>query len=249
MRSLNLGYLKLGLDDLLSTRAPLLLSCQSGTLYKPMLEAKQQQINALPESLLGKKPLAQELGDTDDTHDGAGNALWFICEAVLQSPLSTPEQTAAAQRVRKAMIPNRAIVKAAFPVEASQAKLNREKLPGLKADLESLPFPGGKTAYDMAELFVSSGEKLDTLLSGRATLEANVALREQVHGLRMQTLGLLGNFRSALQDELADNAGLPRNLEELIFGYLDELSAQRQKPEPKKGEGEGGGEGGGGGEK
>ncbi len=139
---------------------------------------------------------------------------------------------AAAERMQKALVPERNVLRAPHADEASAAKKNREKLSGLEADLKAIPYPGGKTAYDVALNYVEAGEQLDKLLQDRANIKANTALNEQARALRQATLKTLNNLRSALRDEIEENQALPRNLEEQLFAYFDELEGRREANAP-----------------
>lgn len=245
MRFLTLSNLKLALDHLLDVKAPLLATSQMGVSYKPLLEAKRMEIHALPEALTSKRPFALEIREADDLHDAAGDSLWHIAEALKLSPVAGAEEKAAAVRVQGALVPERRVLSAAHADEAAAAKKNREKLSGLEVDLKSIPYPGGKTAYDMALVYIEAGEKLDTLLQERANIKAGAELSERARVLRQATLKLVNNCRVALRDEVEGNAALPRNLEALLFGYFDELAERREENAGGKagGDGEKGGEG------
>lgn len=238
MRSLTLRNLLLALDHLLGEKAPLLSSTPMGLSYKPLLERRRNDIKALPESIRGTSPYAEEIAGVDDVHDDAGASIWHVAEAVKRSPLSTAEEKAAAERVQAALVPERKVLRAPHADEAAAAKLNRSKLSGLEADLKSIPYPGGKTCYDIALAYIEAGEKIDTLLSARADAVANAALSDEARKLRQATIKLLGNFRTALRDELEGDPALPQNLDTLLFAYMDELAARREH----KAEGKGGGE-------
>lgn len=229
MRSLTVGNLILALDNLLDVKTALLLSTQIGQSYKPILEGKRNELKALPDSLKGKLPLAAEMGEVDDIHDDAGDSIWHICEAVKLSPIANAEAKGAAQRVQAALVPKRQVLRAPHADEAMAAKKNREKLSALEVDLKGIPYPGGKTAYDIALSYIEAGEKLDTLLQERANIKVNTALTEEAKALRQSTIKTLMNFRAALQDSVEGDAALPRNLEALVFGYFDELSERREE--------------------
>lgn len=229
MKFLTLANLKLALDNLLDVKTALLASTQMGVSFRPLLEAKRNEINALPEALTSKRPLAAELVETDDRHDDSGASIWHMCEAVKRSPLALAEEKAAALRVQQALVPERRVLKAAHADEAAAAKKNREKLSALEPDLKLLVYPGGKTAYDLALSYIDAGEKLDTLLQDRANIKASAELSEKARQVRQSTLKLLSNFRAALQDSVEGDAALPRNLEALVFGYFDELSERREE--------------------
>lgn len=235
MRFISLGYLKLGLDDLLGSRAQALSGTQSFVMYQPILQSQQQKIAALPESLRRRRPLREELGLLNIRHDLGGSSLWHLCMAVEECPLSSDEEIGAARRVRNTLVPARKVLSAAYPEQVSAAKLNRSKVAGLEADLKLLSFVGGKSAYDIAQIYIEAGENMGVLLGNRSTAEAHESLRQEAQALRGQSIKYLGNFREALRDEVEMNASLPRNLEAMVFAYLDELEEQCIKT-PSKGD-------------
>jgi hypothetical protein len=233
LKHLTLGDLRMGLDDLFEHRGEHLDRSRAGQLYRPQLETKRREINALPAAAGADLPLVAELDRTDAVHDGQGYGLWHYTEAVLRHPAATDEDRAAARRIREAFIPALAELNAAYAVEAEHARLRRARLAEREADLRRFPVSvGGQTLYDWAAAFLAAGETLDRLLSQRATAVAESAPGpDRTAGLvlRSGTIGLLGRFRTALDDEMDHDKDLPRNLDELVFGYLDQLGQSRQK--------------------
>lgn len=234
MRNLTLDDLSLGLANLMTERKVHVENCMSGQLFGPMIAKKQGVLDALPEALRRNKPLAEEMAIADDEHDGFGGGIHAYTEAVLLVPSSSPELRAAAQRIRDAFIPTRAVLADSYAEEAAAAKRNRSKLEERKSDLQLFPVPGNKTLYDWAEAFLDRGDALDDLLNQRSLAGVGNGTRASAARLRSDILGLLYKFRTALQAEIADK-GLPAELEAQIFSYLDELSARRpsKKTSPK----------------
>lgn len=230
MRNLTLGDLKLGLNDLLEKRASDLKSCQAGALYAPMLTAKRDAINALPEALTGGRPLAAQLAEADVWHDGYGGAVWHLTEAILRHPDLPAKVVEAATRVREAFIPSMSVLRESYADQASAAKENRPSLKELEAELKAVDVPGGKTLYTWVSAFLKAGDNIERLLSDRATTGAEAGEgAKEAGGLRGGTIGMLGRFRAAVADEMASNAKLPKNLDGRLFGYFDELSQARAK--------------------
>jgi hypothetical protein len=226
MRNLQLSDMKLALRDLFEKRgADLLLSLQ-GKAYAPQLKKKLAEIEALPASLTSGRPLAQELTDEDNRHDGAGEAIYYYTEFVSSSPLASDAKKAAARGIRDALVPRLGVLRDAYASEAASAARNRAALDTLKKDLQSMPIPDGGTLYDCAVAYVEAGEKIGALLSDRS-LAGNAPLPPEAKQIRQLTLGLLGRFRAALADELADDKTLPANLDQRIFSMFDELQAMR----------------------
>jgi len=238
MRHMTLGDLGLGLHDLFDKRHNDLMWSQSGRLYAPMLAQKRDAIDALPSAMGPGLPLATELSDTDDRHDGFGMALWGYTEAVIRAPDTAPEVRASAQRIRDAFIPNKSALQDSYADEAAAAKRLRPALVEFAKDLRSFPVPGDKTLYDWASAFINAGDQLDKLLSDRAVIMADQSGGENAAQLRGSTVGILTRFRSALLDELLVNVALPRNLEARVFGYFDELQARRRAGKSRHDNGE-----------
>jgi hypothetical protein len=230
MRNLTLGDLKLGLNDLLEKRSADLKSCQAGALYGPMLTAKRDAINGLPEALTGGRPLAAQLAEADVWHDGYGGAVWHLTEAILRHPDLPANLVEAAERVREAFIPSLGVLKETYADQAAAAKENRPSLKELGDELKAIDVPGGKTLHTWVSAFLKAGDNLDKLLSDRAMTGAEAGEgAKDTAGLRSATIGMLGRFRAAVADEVGSNAKLPKNLDGRLFGYFDELSQARAK--------------------
>ena len=241
MRNLTLGDLDIGLRDLLTERHANLTLLICRQVYLPQIQAQYALIEALAPALAGRA-LADELGEADFLHDGFGGGIWDYTEALLHAPDVSEATRAAVKRVREAFVPRRSLLADSYAEEAAAAKKNQPKLAELEADLKSLPLPDGKSLYDWALGFVEAGNTLGTLLSARASVEADAHNDGKNNQLRKSTIKLLHRFREAVRDEIELHASLPRDLEGRIFGLLDELSARRAKKktggeEPSKGQG------------
>jgi hypothetical protein len=114
--------LKLALRELLGARNADLLLSGTGKVYAPQLAHKLAEIEALPEALTGGRPLAQELADTDDTHDGLGEAMYYQIEALLRLPFTEPEQKASLQRIREAFVPRLGVLRMLMPTKRRQRR-------------------------------------------------------------------------------------------------------------------------------
>lgn len=225
LRLLTLSDLKLGLDDLYDKRHKSLASCATGKSYDPMLAKRRVSIDALPAALLGGKPLAVELGEKDDLHDGLGYGIWHFSEAYIRNPKTPTEQLDAIKRIRAAFIPTLIELSASYATEAEAAIKRKPLLKTLKADLKMFPVADGLTLLDWVSDFLDAGQSLHELLSSRADVDDTG--RKDAATLRSTTIGLLNRCRSAIADELADDAKLPRNLDQQVFAYFDELESMR----------------------
>ena len=220
LRYISLEALLLGLDDLLSKRHSALKAFANGAANEGLLKARRDKIKALPAAARGL-PLADELAAADGRHDGAGAAIWFMIEAYLRHPDTTPERLEAAKRIRAAVIPSLEELGFTYEVEVNAAKGRKVELPNLKADLDLFPVAGG-TLHDWASTFIAAGEKIDVLLSQRADKEDRAA----ASALRSETIGLLNRLRKSLQAEAKEDASLPASLDGDVFGYFDLLEGK-----------------------
>ena len=225
MKYLSLAALKVALGDLFVERHAALVSSSAGKTYEPILQAKKQQIDALPGALTGGKPLAEAITEADNMHDGFGAALWHVTEAYRRSPNASPHVRAAVQRIRAAFIPELDDLQATYVKEVHAAIEHRKQLEALKADLQLIPLAEGQTLLDWVERYVSAAEQIGALLSQRA--DADTGARRDAGRIRTATLAVLGRFRGALGDEIAANPALPRDLDAQVFGLFDELAQMR----------------------
>lgn len=222
---LNLTDLQIGLTDLLTTRHTALTSTKVGKAQEEVLAAQKKEIDDLPASLTGKRPLVEELGVKDDEHDGLGGGIWHVTEAHLRVPGVDPSVVAAAHRIRAAFIPELANLTESYADEAAAADRRKDAPTALEADLKLFPVAGGKTLHDWALSFVAAGQDLSKLLSQRADLTP--ASRKRASSLRSETIAILNDLRRAIAREQKRSTSLPSDIDAQIFGYLDVLEEQR----------------------
>lgn len=231
MRNLTMTDLRLGLTDLFNKRGDALKATQTGKLYGPILAAKRKAIDAIFTASSGNvRTAAGDIAEIDELHDGLGAAVWHYTEAVIGHPLLEPELRMAARRVREAFIPDLGALRDSYADEAAAAQQNRPKLAELAADLRRFSTPDGKTLHDWVSAFLDQADKLSQQLSARSQATGFEAFRQHT-ALRVTTIGLLGRFRAALRDELAEHPALPRDLDGLTFSYFDELVRMREEAE------------------
>lgn len=232
MRHITLGSLLLGLDDLLTKRSDALQSFDAGKASLKFLSGRRDKITALPAELTGR-PHADLLAATDARHDGFGGVVWFVTEAYLRHPGSTPDMIEAAKKIRAAFITSLDDLRARYVDEATAAKAHEPSLETLKAELEMFPMAGGQTLYECAVGFVEAGKRIDELLSDRADAKD----RRAATVLRGETLAKLNRLRNDLADALKDEPTLPADLDAQVFGYFDLLEkkdAEAAAEEKKK---------------
>ncbi len=234
MYRLTLGDLKLGLKDLLLVRSEELKQSAFGGLYLPLLTAKRAAIEALPEAMTSGLPLAAQLAETDDEHDGLGGAIWFLTEAVFRHPSLTPALREATAAIRAAFVPELSVLRKPHADEAAAAHNHRSELTRLEAELKLVTVPGGQTLYAWVSDFLDKGDKLGELLALRGQSKAGVENAKQAASLRAGTIGLLGRLRSSIQDEVVGGAKLPEGYEAKLFATFDELQKRREEAAHRK---------------
>lgn len=235
MRHISLPALKVALADLFDNRSGALLSSNAGKMYEPVLRDKKTRIDVMPQAVIGGKPFAEALGDTDYGHDAFGSAIWYLTEAYLRWPNVPANVRASIERVRAAFIPDVDMLRAPYAEEVEAAAKHKGDLVTLESDLKSIPIAGGLSLYDWCAGFVEQGEAIGTLLSQRADVTG--AGRIEAGKLRAAAIGALGRLRAALADEMSVDPNLPADLDAKVFGYFDELekmganaAAGRKKP-------------------
>jgi len=224
--SLTLNDCQVGLTDLLDKRAHALQSTKAGKGQVDVLTALKGEIDALPDVLTGKRPLADELAQVDDHHDGLGGTIWFTTEAHLRFPGLDPQIREAAARIRAAFIPELGELNAGYADEAAKAERREADLTKYEGDLKLFPLAGGKTLFDVATAYVSAGREISRLISQRADISA--ATRTKANALRSETVGALNDLRRAIAREIK-RGGLQADIDSAIFGYLDTLDETRKK--------------------
>lgn len=232
MRSLLLSDLRLALPELLDDKADRLAGTHTGRLYAPRLAERRAAIESLPAPIAAEgRPLAEELAQADAEHDGYGAAIWHYTEAVRLCPGVSDETREAALTVREAFIPELALLGSSYATEAAHALGKRERMPEHRHAFSLLPVPGKKTLRAWIDGFVSRGEALGALLRARAGHSAASTgdrSRADAATLRMETIAVLRRMRAALADELADDLTRLASLDAELFGYLDQLAADRE---------------------
>jgi hypothetical protein len=231
MRELTLSDLKMGLGNLLEGQTAALTASSVGRTYGALLAAKRDELDALPAPLTEGLPLSGELAHADGVHDALGTAIWHLCTAYVEHPRVPPRVQDAAMRCREALIPSLWVLRKSYADEAAAALSRRAAIAGMEPDLNLFPAADGKTLLDWALAYIDQGERLHGLLNARADAVAAVdgQARRRAAQLRSETADLLAHFRAALADEMAADPTLPRDLEERIFGFFDQLARRRAK--------------------
>lgn len=217
LHQITIGRLELAVQDLLTKRLSALQSYPYGAFVVPELTELQGKIGVLPPAAK-EKPFAGELALLDKTHDGYGSASWFLIEAYLRAPDTTPAQRTILESLRDYLGGLDETI-ATYDAEAKAAQARAAKLPGAEADLKSFPVAGGKTLFDWAKGYVDAGIAIGQKLSARADAKD----REAANMLRNETVGVLNEARRQLRRAMKKDAALPKDLEDQIFAWFDDL--------------------------
>jgi hypothetical protein len=177
------------------------------------------ELQALPPEEFGGTPNVEQLGETDQRHDGNGLALMYLALMYLAWPKASADAKAAARLILEKYVPNKAHLRAAFATEASRAEERQPQLAIDKAVLDRLPVEGG-TAHAVATDDVEAGIELGMLLSGRAEKKG---VRTEALPLRGQALADVGTLRNMLRRTLRRTPDGGDERDRHFFNYLDML--------------------------
>lgn len=225
MRHLTLSDLSLALDHLVEQRREALLSCAAGRSYLPLLERQRAAVRPLPEALTAGEPFSEALVAVDARHDAYARAIFHMTEAYEKLALVDPELARSARAIRKAFVPQLGMLHAAYADEAEHAVAREPLLEELRPQLERIPVAGGATLDAWVRAMLGEAGKLAELLYERAQ-KGGVSQGDAARA-RSGTLALLTRLRGAVRDEVAADTGLAPNLDDDLFGYLDELDLAR----------------------
>ena len=225
MRTLTAADVRLGLDNLFTSPVRLDLFKQTAAylIYGAALDSVRIE---LPFTVKGNRPLAKDLKVADQFHDDLGSALFLLTDSIKTHPSISPLLKQKAERVQTHFIPNLGVLQAKYKREVESAKANRNHAIELKAELESIPTPDGRTAHDWVVEFLDSGDKLGQLIDARSAVQADEPGPEVLLA-RTRALTMLTKARHLVAEEAKETSKLPKNAEAIIFGYFDTLAEFR----------------------
>jgi hypothetical protein len=161
---LTLADVKIGFDDFYKKRQPALLLTKVGAGHEDILAHQRKEIDELPPALTGGRPLAEDLAETDEEHDGFGLALWHVTEAYLKVPKDLDaqifgyfdlleEQREAANRAAKEAAAKEAAAKEAAAKEAAAKEAAAKEAAGKEGAAKDAATKDGaeKPAGDASE--------------------------------------------------------------------------------------------------
>jgi hypothetical protein len=232
---LTIGDLLMVLTDFFSGKLALLEKTLAFRIFCVILGEHEKMLSSVKD-VADRVPLAQELREAEVRHDQAAKAVYYCCKGLLGVARLEEDKRLLIKQVMDEFVPNLSGLKQSYADKAAAASKARGVLDKMRPDLETLEVTSGITLYEMVSSFLNAGEQIGALLVSRAETEAEdeAGRTKQVAALRSRTIGLLGRFREALQQEVASNPELPRDLESRVFALYDHLSEwraeRRQKP-------------------
>lgn len=227
MRNLTFDDLRLGLKDLTETHADALDASITGKLYRPLILAKRKEIESLPEGVLRGLPYATELAEADAAHDAMGTAIHHFTQSILVHPAIEESTKETAHEAQKTFAPALSIFQARYADEAAFAQRKRPAFESMRPALSRIQTPGGGDLAMWIAFFLDKGDEIGKLLHGRAEAGVGVGASAAGGALRSSAIGLLGRFRQAIRDEVASGAALPKDYEERLFAFIDQLDRTR----------------------
>jgi hypothetical protein len=208
-------------------KLPLIQNTKSYSIFGPSLTEKHGVLAQLYKGP-AQRPLAELLKETDFTHDTSERAIHLISIALEPISLLPQNTRDFLVKVRETFAPSLSDINKSYEDEAALAKRRSSSLEAMKPELEAFKV-GPINLYILVSSYLDAGKKIDTLLSSRAdTITDNESKRtKEVSVHRVQTIGLLNQFRAALIQEVAVDKSLPRDLEAKVFSYMDQIAGAR----------------------
>lgn len=206
-------------------RAELDAIAPAGGYAATVLDETLGSIEALPPALLGGTPNAEALEAADLRHDGFGNALFYLSQAILAYPDVTAEQKESAKFILEKVIAARSELRAAYSTEAARSAERRPGVDAARPTLERVTL-FTTNAYAWATSFLDAGASIGSLLSGRADAQVD---RSPAGLLRAVAIGQIGTLRQIVADTSRSNPTQARRLDHLFFDYYDLLSDMRER--------------------
>jgi hypothetical protein len=227
MSYLTTDDLWLVVEDMQTVKLPLIQNTKSYLIFGPTLTAKYGVLGQLYKGT-SQRPLAELLKETDFTHDTSERAIHLISIALEPISLLPQNTRDFLVKVRETFAPSLSDLNKSYEDEAALAKRRSASLEAMKPELEAFPV-GPINLYTLVTAYLDAGKKIDTLLSSRAdTVTDNESKRTKELSLhRVQTIGLLNQFRAALIQEIAVDQTLARDLEAKVFSYMDQIANTR----------------------
>jgi hypothetical protein len=231
---LTIGDLLMVLTDFFCGKLALLEKTLAFRIFCVILREHEKMLSSVKD-VADRVPLAQELREAEVRHDQAAKAVHYCCKGLLRVARLDDGKRALVENVLNTFIPKLSVLKQSYEDKAAAASKARGVLEKMRPGLEALEVTSGITLFEMVSSFLNAGEQIGALLLSRAETEAEdeAGRTKQVAALRSRTIGLLGRFREALQQEIASNPELPRDLESRVFALYDHLSERRAERHPK----------------
>lgn len=216
MRNMTHKQARAVVKDLVEDRGQLIEELPLGPEAMAMLRAHLQEIEAVPEEAPETTPV-KPLVDEQATQ---GRALGSLLEAHGRPPLASPEQEAAAGRLRANILDaQRAVGTSAADRGVFIESLDVEALQPDLALFAETPIP------QVAAAWIAAGQQLAQVTANNATASRGEDSRtlEQLTKVRRT----LKHVRDLIRVDQFFTPDRPRNLELLILGYLDSLNESR----------------------
>lgn len=231
--NLSIADLVRGLRDLLAERHEALALVDGNGIYMKTLSGGLVALEALPESMQAL-PLKELLALTDGAFDRDALVLHKLRE--LAELLVDPTTAAESAAQVFAKLAPAGITRRSYSDEAAHAYRQRQTPTTHRALLESFKFPdkNAPDAFVLAERFIQNGIKLDALISGRAGVVSGPDDHTGAGAARKQALEALADLRRHVARAVGTMTDLPRDLDDQIFGHLDELERNARHQETQR---------------
>jgi|JI10StandDraft_1071094.scaffolds.fasta_scaffold92036_3 hypothetical protein len=190
---------------------------RTAPVFQPLIRAEIDLLLA-PEVPVVSKADARRLANIK--HDKYGRATRHYCMGVLEDPDASPEAKEAAATVLTTFVPSAAEFSLDTASEVANAHRREPLLDTHAGALALVPAAGGRNARDvLVGMYRTADERED--LAGEQGATSSPPAKDGTRWARLW--GLLNEFRTMLAREAQTNAQLPKNMDQLCFGPLDQL--------------------------
>ena len=190
-----------------------LQNSRTAPIYQPLIREELAALDAPPVVVVSRAAARRQ---ANAKHDSYGRAARYHSLGVIEDPDAKPEAKAAAMTVLNTFVPSAAELNLDTPSEIANARRRAPLVEAQAGALAQVPAAGGRTARDLIEGMVRTAAEREEL-----TDDHPPPPKDGARWLRLWSL--MNELRTVLAREVQANPQLPRNLDQLCFGLLDQL--------------------------
>jgi hypothetical protein len=224
MGALNVRQYRMAFHDLLDRRIEHLRLLATAAHHEPAVRDLVAKLDRLGGGAAGPN---DDLVLLVDRHVDSTSTLAHLLEAAKRDPYGDDVSHEAAARLYEKVVAGRTGAGHAAKKRAEYAEAVREVRRELDPDLVHFPgVPGGPSFADRVDALVALGDRIGVVLSVRTAVSDAAADAPDARALVRDAALLVTRIRKSIRVELESDPSLPRDLETLVLGYVDDLKAR-----------------------